>query len=579
MANSIKEYPADTDVAAIYTTPDYIQGRGDTDIKVYIDDVLQLTSAYTLNNTAMTLNSAPTLGQTIRIERKSDVDGRLTDYSDGALLTADTLDLDANQIFHVAQEAYDRAGFTNLASGKFYYSQGEEPDTTTAGTLWYDTSASPNVLKVHDGTSFKAAVPTKTVHTITVDSDNYFASGSHTQGSKALIRTYNTGMYSEGNSNVYLNGVRLVKAAGSAGIPASGDYAYNTIQKIIFIEDLQPDDIVTIETLEGSFVLDAATVQSHVNDYNDTYYPQMQQSNGLAADSIQANADINATLNSMGGLQAALNHAESAQNYATASGQFNAIIDGTTYYNENSAKHYSDLASSTVDTAVNTTIPNAVSSAEGSITSAKDTAVAAVTTQQAASVAVVDTATTDATDAADDALDYKAGALAAKTAAENAANVSADVLNGWATVSNNSITTFGSDDTELISSTGLNISAVDGVKINHVPTPKFGFVVDCSSSGSNGFTDLQPSGTQPSGSSLSLTRPNAGEHKISLGGNPNSVNYYTNTSQYMVQATYQGNTIHNITIEKATTYFIVRVTDASGNNITTGELLIFLYEL
>lgn len=281
----------------------------------------------------------------------------------------------------------------------------------------------------------------------------------------------------------------------------------------------------------------------------------------------------------MGGLQSALTHAQAAQNYAVATGTFTATIDGNTYTHQNSAKHYSDLASSTVDTAVNTTIPNAVTNAEGAITGAKDTAIQAVQGQESTSVSAVSAAAAGTLEAASNALTYKTGALAARDAAENAANVSADVLNGWATISNNSITTFGSDDTELISSTGLNITAAETVKINHLPTPKFGIVVDCSGSGVNGFTDLQPTGTQPSGSTLSFSRPNAGEHKITLGTDPNSINYYTNTSQYMVQATYQGNTVHNVTVEKATEYFIVRVTDANGNNITTGELLVFLYEL
>ena len=64
----------------------------------------------------------PALDKTIRITRSSSQATRLNDYADASLLTADTLDADANQLFFIAQEALDTASETNLAAATFYSS-------------------------------------------------------------------------------------------------------------------------------------------------------------------------------------------------------------------------------------------------------------------------------------------------------------------------------------------------------------------------------------------------------------------------------------------------------------------------
>lgn len=577
MANSIKEYPADTDVNAIYTTPDYIQGRGDTDIKVYIDNALQPTSAYTLNNTAMTLNSAPTSGQTIRIERRSAVDGRLTDYTDGALLTADTLDLDANQIFHVAQEAYDQAQVVNMAAGKFYYAQDEAPSDPSNGTLWYNTSSTPNVLKVYNGTNWVAAVPTKATHLITTSSGDYIDVANN-PSSATLSKIFTRGKYDETHSNVYLNGVKLVKATAQANVPSSGDYHYNSIADTIHLMPLQATDILTIETLEGSFVTDAAAVQQHVDDYNNIYRPQMVVSDGLAQDSITANNQINQTLTDMGGLSTAIadtqNNALAAQKYANHTGTFNVTIDGTQYTMQLSAKHYSDLAASTVNTAVNTTIPNLVTSAEGTIDTAESSAISAIQSQESTSLSAVNSVSSNVLNNATLAEQHKNSALLSKQAAEAAANVSQDVLNGWAVVSNNVISTFGSDDTQLISSTNLDITAPSGVTINAVPTPKFAFVLNLANLNQSRDSVAVP----PQGGNFSYSEPVNGTFRVNLGNHPASPYYYANTNDYQVQAYYQENTNVNIKVNRSTEYFEVTVADANGAAVQTGELFVFVYE-
>lgn len=210
MANSIKEYPAVADATYVYTTPEYLES---TDIKVYVDNVLQQASTYTLNNTALTFNSALTEGQAIRIERQSDASSRTASYVDGSLLNAETLDKDANQIFNVAQEAYDQSRVTNMAAGEFYYSSTEEnlPENPKEGTLWYDVTTAPYTLKVWDGTNWNASVPMR----MQMVYKGAFDGATNTTGlitdavaGYSAIQTY---IRSLAQVTVYINGVRLMK--------------------------------------------------------------------------------------------------------------------------------------------------------------------------------------------------------------------------------------------------------------------------------------------------------------------------------------------------------------------------------
>lgn len=579
MANSIKTFTWGAGDTALtnFALPNHFE---QADIKVFVNGDLKIDGTdYTYNTTTINFNNnyLPAENDVITIERNTQNNERLVDFSDGSILKADTLDKDSNQIFYMAQEAYDKANFTNTASGKFYYSQGEAPTDPTNGTLWYNTSSTPNVLQVYNGTSWVAAVPTKATHLITTSSNGYYDVANN-PSSSTFAKIFLYGKYDETHSNVYLNGVKLVKAAQQADIPASADYYYNSASDFIHLMPLLATDVLTIETLEGSFVTDAATVQAHVDAYNNTYLPRMITSDGLAQDSINANNQINQTLTDMGGLSGALSDSQSnalaAQKYANHTGTFNVTIDGTQYTAQLSAKHYSDLAASTVNTAVNTTIPNLVTSAEGTIDTAESTAISAIQTQQSTSVSAVNSVSSNVLNNATLAEQHKNSALSSKQAAEAAANATQDVLNGWAVVSNNVISTYGSDDTQLISSTNLDITAPSGVTINAVPTPKFAFVLDLANLAQSRDSVAVP----PQGGNFAYSEPVNGTFRVSLGNHPASPYYYANTNDYQVQAYYQENTNVNIKVNRSTEYFEVTVADANGAAVQSGELFVFVYE-
>ena len=246
MANSIKEYPAVADALHVYTTPDYIAGRGDTDIKVYVDNVEQPLAAYILNGTALNFSNThlPQEGQTVTIIRSSNVGSRLTSYTDGSLLNAETLDSDANQIFHIAQEAYDQASSTNMAAGKFYFSQTTEPTDVAAGTLWYNLSKTPNVLEVYDGSDWYPAAPLK--HTTTYSQSDFIDLGD----GNAALRNVNFNPSSE----LFLNGVKLVQGQVFADLAADADFYYDTYQTPqIVMPALSADDTLDVVTLSGGY--------------------------------------------------------------------------------------------------------------------------------------------------------------------------------------------------------------------------------------------------------------------------------------------------------------------------------------
>lgn len=245
MANSIKEYPAVADALHTYTTPAYLNV---TDIKVYVDDVLQ-TEGYVINGEALNFTHGylPQADQTVRIERVSQTDSRSVDYTDGSLLNAETLDKDATQIFHVAQEAYDQARVTNMAAGEFYYAQDDAPENPKAGLLWYNTKKIPNVLEVYDGTDWQPAAPVYSVANI----DNTHVHYTEVAGVQDLV----TIPYSSFNkaSRVYLNGVKLIEATSELEIPTNGDYYYKAEEYSLYFMDLADDDILTIETMQGAY--------------------------------------------------------------------------------------------------------------------------------------------------------------------------------------------------------------------------------------------------------------------------------------------------------------------------------------
>jgi hypothetical protein len=75
-------------------------------ISVTVDG--NLTTAFTwVSASQILMNSAPAGGVSVRISRDSSRNQRLTNFQDAQVLTEAQLDFDANQLFYVAQEAFD----------------------------------------------------------------------------------------------------------------------------------------------------------------------------------------------------------------------------------------------------------------------------------------------------------------------------------------------------------------------------------------------------------------------------------------------------------------------------------------
>ena len=80
-----------------------------TDVLVYLDGVLQtVTTHYTwFNSTTIQFVSAPATDVAILIQRRTDNTTRLVDFQDAGNLTEADLDLSADQLFYLVQEAQD----------------------------------------------------------------------------------------------------------------------------------------------------------------------------------------------------------------------------------------------------------------------------------------------------------------------------------------------------------------------------------------------------------------------------------------------------------------------------------------
>ena len=76
-----------------------------THIKAYLDGTV--TTAFSVSDSTLTFNTAPSNGVVIRIERETPIDARLVDFQDGSVLTQAELDMSANQNFFIAQEVTD----------------------------------------------------------------------------------------------------------------------------------------------------------------------------------------------------------------------------------------------------------------------------------------------------------------------------------------------------------------------------------------------------------------------------------------------------------------------------------------
>lgn len=242
MAYSYNDYVAGTNsdgtsytvtTDTVFASPPYLSGRGDSDVTVTVDGVIKVKDTdYTITNTEVKFLFAkiPPAGAKIRISRNSSQGQRITDYSDASLLNADTMDADANQLFFMAQEAIDTASETNLAVSTFYSSGTSTPSSASSGDLFFNTAT--GLLQIYTGSAWESVNNRGTKQTFAI-------SGSTT------VFTPSTPV--DDNTLVFLNGVLLVKGAGSAG-----DYTTSSTQ-------------VTLNTAVTSGVVEIVTFPNATN--------------------------------------------------------------------------------------------------------------------------------------------------------------------------------------------------------------------------------------------------------------------------------------------------------------------------
>ena len=218
MAYSYTEYTAASgnDTNTAYTTPNYLTDRGATDITVTVDGTIKGTATYNLSGTSITFTTGnlPAVGAKIKITRSSSQSSRLNDYSDASLLTADTLDADANQLFFIAQEALDTASETNLAAATFYSSGSTAPSSPSLGDLFFNTTS--GITQVYSASGWVTINSTETRTVFTTPS-----SGE---------RTFTTAATLGVNTFVFLNGVKLVEGS-------SNDYTLSGASVVLTADD------------------------------------------------------------------------------------------------------------------------------------------------------------------------------------------------------------------------------------------------------------------------------------------------------------------------------------------------------
>jgi len=174
MAYSYTEYTAASgnDTNTAYTTPNYLTDRGATDITVTVDGTIKGTATYNLSGTSITFTTGnlPAVGAKIKITRSSSQSSRLNDYSDASLLTADTLDADANQLFFVAQEAFDQAASLSISDA-----------TDTAGaTNRLSIGAGDDLLIYHNGND-SYIKETNSSGSLIIQGENFFVKNADSQ--------------------------------------------------------------------------------------------------------------------------------------------------------------------------------------------------------------------------------------------------------------------------------------------------------------------------------------------------------------------------------------------------------------
>ena len=232
MANSYIYYAGNGSLTT-FTTPPYLE---ESHLEVVVGGIIQALGVdYTLSGTSLTFTTAPANALEIRIARSSSRDTRLTDYSDASLLTADTLDLDSNQLFYLSQEAFDTASETNISGAKFYTSSISVPSDPVIGNLWFDINTKS--LKIYDGTVWKLAIPT--------NSSQKFLAFNNDEAGYSYVSLFTV----DESALVFLNGVKQVRSETKGGLittPTTGDYFVDLDTNRVYFAPLSVGDVVEV---------------------------------------------------------------------------------------------------------------------------------------------------------------------------------------------------------------------------------------------------------------------------------------------------------------------------------------------
>jgi hypothetical protein len=311
----------------------------------------------------------------------------------------------------------------------------------------------------------------------------------------------------------------------------------------LYLKDIQADDVVEVVTYSGGYASSvaeaseqAAANQDYVQQSRDiietTYMPLMAEQYQLGVDAVEAKEDIDEILADVNNINDYIYNANLASNFAgyTVGATFDYTNPNSQQVEQRySAKHFANEA------------------------------------EEAANTAIV---------SRDSVIQHKTAALNAQQEAENAANASRDVLNGWVQMNNNTIATIGGRDTYLIASSKMFIEAEDGVFINSVPTPKRILTLSMGSTpeltGVGVGVDLLYQRTF-----YNMTRVSAGVYEFE---NPSGLTY-NNINDYIIQLQYQSDALCFPRVNKETDKFTVTVVDLAGQPVDTGDLAIFVYDI
>ena len=107
MALSFVTYTGDGSNKAFNLTFTYLQ---QSEVGVKVNNVA-VTFAW-LTSSSIETTVAPASGAFVEVRRTSSRTARVVDFQDGALLTEAALDADSNQLFNLAQEAFDSSDTT-----------------------------------------------------------------------------------------------------------------------------------------------------------------------------------------------------------------------------------------------------------------------------------------------------------------------------------------------------------------------------------------------------------------------------------------------------------------------------------